>query len=202
MFDGGAAQERFQGQVGTIAADPAAVDLFVGNATSGSFPVSVKASLPLVSLTADAFGLGVPQSQTLPQHQDDPNDPSTAFYKFPITIQHGARLDVSTAAAAGDLDLFLLYDANGDGSFNWNTERVGSSTTSTANESVSVTFPKDGNYLAAVHGYAAAVGQDFTIKHQRHPGQRSDHLRPAERAVPAQHADRVHGELGEDHPGR
>ncbi|MCX6030198.1 MAG: DNRLRE domain-containing protein [Chloroflexi bacterium] len=158
MYDGSQPQERFTGQVGTIRATPDAVDMFVGNGTSGSFPVSVQSSLPLAGLQADAFGLGVPEKHLgLPQHQDDPNDPSTSFYTFPIAITHGAKLDVTMTGAAGDLDLFLLYDFNGDGNFNFGTEIVGSSTTSTANESVSVTMPPDGNYLAAVHGYAAAA---------------------------------------------
>ncbi len=163
MLDGSEAQERFTGQVGTITAVPGAVDLFVGSATSGTFPMAVKSSLPLAGLDAASFGLGVPQTQTLPQVQDNPDDPSTATYKFPITVHNGALLEVSTAAAAGDLDLFLLYDFNGDGNFDFSNEVLGSSTTSTANEYVKVTFPADGNYLAAVHGWGVATGQNFDI---------------------------------------
>ncbi len=163
MFDGAEPEERFQGQVGTIMSMPNAVDLFVGNATAGSFPMAIQSSLPLAGLSASSFGLGVPETQTLPQIQDDPNDPSTASYKFPITIQDGALLEVTTSAAAGDIDLFLLYDFNNDGNFDFNNEVIGSSTTSTANEYVKVTFPPDGNYLAAVHGWGVAAGQTFDI---------------------------------------
>jgi len=91
-----------------------------------------------------------------PQVQDDPNDPSTSTYKYPFTLEHAARLDVQTSGAAGDIDLFVLYDFNGDGAFNFNSEVVGSSTTSTANEFVSIVMPPDGNYIAAVHGWNAA----------------------------------------------
>ena len=95
MFDGSQAQERFQGQVGTIAATPDTVDLFVGNATSGSFPMSVKSSLPLVGLQAEGFGMSVPDvRKDLPQKQDDPDDPSTASYKIPVTIKTRRLLDV------------------------------------------------------------------------------------------------------------
>jgi len=165
LFDGSEPEERFQGQVGTIRADPPAVDIFVGTSTAGSFPVTIQSSLPLVGLQADGFGLGVPETISgLPQIQDDPDDPSTASYTFPITIEHGARLDVSTTATAGDIDLYLLYDFNGDGNFDFNTEVVGSSTTPEADEFVSVLFPPDGNYLAAVHGWAAAATTfDITI---------------------------------------
>jgi len=164
MFDGSENQERFQGQVGTIAATPSTVDMFVGNATSGSFPLSVKASLPLVNLLAQGFGVSAPDVMTgLPQKQDNPNDPSTASYKFPVTIKHGALLDVTTAATSGDIDLFLLYDFNGDGQFDFNNEVIASSTTSTANEHVSLTFPPDGDYLVAVHGWGADTSATFDL---------------------------------------
>ena len=96
MFDGSEAEEKFVGQVGTISAMPNPVDIFVGNATSGSFPMTVKSSLPLVGLDAAAFGLGVPETQTLPQIQDDPDDPSTAELHVPD--QHRER------RTAGGLD--------------------------------------------------------------------------------------------------
>ena len=165
MYDGREPQERFQGQVGTIGATPDMIDLYIGNTTSGSFPMSVQSSLPLVDLQVEAFGLGLPETHAgLPQIQDDPNDPSTSSYTFPIAINHGAKLEVSTTADAGDIDLFLLYDFNGDGSFDWNSELIAASTTSTPNEHVSLSMPPDGNYLAAVHGWAAAATTfDITI---------------------------------------
>lgn len=165
LYDGSEAAERFQGQVGTIAAAPNAPDFFVGNATSGSFPLTVKSSLALVGLSAEGFGMSDTTKDTQPQVQDNPDDPSTATYQYPITLEHAARLDVSTTAAAGDLDLFVLYDFNGDGQFDFNSEVVGSSTTSTANEFVSIVMPPDGNYIAAVHGWNAAnTTFDITIE--------------------------------------
>ena len=99
LLDGSEAHERFQGQVGTIGATPTAIDLFVGNATSGSFPLSVKSSLPLVDLAAQGFGVSVPDVRKgLPQKQDNPDDPSTASYKIPLTIKNGALLDVTVAS--------------------------------------------------------------------------------------------------------
>jgi hypothetical protein len=127
--------------------------------------MSVKSSLPLAGLTAEGFGMGDTFKDTQPQVQDNPNDPSTATYTYPITIEHGARLDVRTTGDAGDMDLFLLYDFNGDGEFDFASEGVASSTTSTANEFVSVSMPPDGEYLAAVHGYSAAnTTFDITIE--------------------------------------
>ena len=163
MFDGAEHFEAFTGQAGTILAAPNPVDLFVGSSTSGSFPMTVKSSLALSALDVSGFGLVAPETKTLPQVQDDPDDPSTATYKFPITIRDGALLEVSTAAEDGDLDLFLLYDANADGYFNFGAEVIGSSTTSSAHELVRLTFPADGDYLAAVHGWGVAVNQSFDV---------------------------------------
>ena len=163
MFDGSESAEAFTGQVGTILATPNPVDLYIDGSTSGSFEMTVESSLALDGLAVSAVGLGVPETQTLPQIQDDPDDPSTASYKFPITIENGALLEVTTAAADGDLDLFLLYDENADGEFDFDTEVAAQSTTSTANEYVRLTSPADGDYLAAVHGWGAAVGEDFDV---------------------------------------
>lgn len=163
MFDGATTEEMFQGQVGTISATPNPVDLFVDSKTAGTVPMTVKSSLPLPDLQVAAFGLGVPEQMTLPQVQDDPDDPSTSTYKYPITAKDAAFIEVTTKAAAGDLDLFLLYDKNADGNFNFDDEVLASSTTSTGNEHVKITFPADGNYLAAVHGWGVQAGGMFDL---------------------------------------
>jgi len=163
MFDGNDDAATFDGQVGSILATPNPVDLFVGRVTSGGFAMTVRSSLTLPALEVSGYGLGMPETKTLPQIQNDPDNPSTATYRFPIAIQDGALLEVSTAAAEGDLDLFLLYDANADGYFDFGTEVIGSSTSSSANEQVKVTFPADGEYLAAVHGWGVAADQFFDV---------------------------------------
>lgn len=163
MFDGGDWAESFGGQVGTIRAAPNPVDLYVGSRVSGEFPVTVQSSLSLVELNVAAFGLGAPEVRTLPQAQDDPNNPASASHRFPITAHKAALIEAATAADSGDLDLYLLYDRNGDGEFDSADEVVAASTTSTANEHLSVTFPPDGEYLVAVHGWAAEAGKDFTL---------------------------------------
>ena len=162
MFDGTQPQERFAGQVGTITATPAKVDEFVGNATSGSFPVTVKSSLPLAGLSVDAFGLGVPVKYTGTQVQDDPDDPSSASNKYDVSVTHGSLLEATLTSAAGDLDMFLAFDFNNDGAFS-TSEVIASSTTSTANEFIQVKMPRDGNYQVWVQGWAAAPGTPFEL---------------------------------------
>ncbi len=166
LYDGSEPEERFQGQVGTIAATPAEVDLFAGAATTGSFPLSIRATLPLATLAVDAFGLSTPEKHLgLAQHQDNPRDPSTSHYTFPVTIQNGGRLDIATTTETGDLDLFLLYDFNGDGAFDWHNEIAAVSGTSSPDEFISVIYPPDGKYLVGVHGFSAGSGTfDLTIE--------------------------------------
>ena len=162
-FDGSGWAEAFEGRAGTIKAAPNPVDLFVGASVSGQFSVTVQSSVALTGLEAGAYGLGAPATQTLPQIQDNPDDPSSATHQFPITAENAALIEVTTSAEAGDLDLFLVYDRNGDGHFDFVDEVVASSTTASANEHIKVTFPPDGDYLVAAHGWSAEPDKDFTI---------------------------------------
>ncbi|HIC88368.1 MAG TPA: DNRLRE domain-containing protein [Anaerolineae bacterium] len=164
LYADAATEENFVGQAGTITADPASyAETVPGN---GSFGVTVQSSLPLPGLVAEGFGLGAPVVYTdQVVNQDDPNDPSTASYTRTLTINHGALLEVSTGNSPGnDLDLYLYYDADGDGVYE---TLMGSSTTPTDEEFVSVMFPPDGNYLIAVHGWSVPTGTatfDLTVK--------------------------------------
>jgi hypothetical protein len=105
MFDGSSWAETFEARAGVISANPNPVDLYVAGTVAGEFPVTVRSSLALPGLEVEAYGLGAPVKQTLPQLQDDPNDPGSSSYQFPITVENAALIDVATAAAAGDLDL-------------------------------------------------------------------------------------------------
>lgn len=164
LFDGGEPEERFQGQVGTISATPMEIDQFIDSATSGRIPMSIKSSLALAGLEVKGFGLGTPDiREALPQIQDNPDDPSTSSYQIPVTIKNGALLEATTTADSGDLDLFVLYDFNADGYFDFDNEIIGRSAGSDANESVSVTFPPDGDYLVGVHGWGIDPGATFDL---------------------------------------
>ena len=69
--------------------------------------------------------------------QDDPNDPSTASVKKPFTLSHAGRVTISTDLAANDIDLYIVYDANNDGTFAL-SEIVGASAGGTGIESVTL----------------------------------------------------------------
>jgi C-terminal processing protease CtpA/Prc len=89
--------------------------------------------------------------------QDDPNDPTMARYVQDFSVTSAAQvLELQLTGPGGsDLDLYLLYDANGDGTFDFDTEQVGASFTPTANEAIVLTGDDvaAGRYRAVVHGF-------------------------------------------------
>ena len=153
VFGGDALSEGFTGQVGLISANPPIVeDLELTG--SGSVTVTVNATIPLPDLVAEGFGLGRPEVYTdQVAQQDDPEDPATASYTRTVTIEHAARLDVQVLGQEGDdLDLYVYYILDGE------LIQVGASFTPPAEEFVSITFPPDGQYLIAVHGWSVPAG--------------------------------------------
>jgi hypothetical protein len=123
--------------------------------------VTFRSSVDLDGLAADAFGLSQPQVTTETAAQDDPDDPATASIKKPLTLAHASRLNVTTAYPSNDVDLFVVYDAN-DGQFTAD-EIVAASTSGTANESVNLVRPPDGNYQIWVHGFQVTGTPPITL---------------------------------------
>ena len=156
LFSGKEMEESFKVDVGTISATP--TEVTVDDApVAGMETLTILSSLDLPDFTVDAFGLGKSDEfRGLPVIQDDPFDPSTSSYLFQYTVRHGGLIDASIHSVASDVDLFLLYDADADGVFDFNTEVIATSDTPTGDEHVRVTLPPDGEYLVAVHGWAAA----------------------------------------------
>lgn len=162
LFSGATINEAFSGQVGTAYLNPAMV-IIDGRQPTGAIPVTLTSEVAFDDIAATAYGLGGVLEETVPAVQDDPDDISTSTYTYPVTINNGGLLEASTSAATSDVDLFLLYDADGDEFFDFDSEVIGSSTTSTGNEFVSVKFPADGDYLVAVHGWGVTAGEPVDI---------------------------------------
>ncbi len=159
-WDGSDFYVPFETTVGSATVDPAAVVQTVA-ADAGGFDVTFEASLDLAGLEAEAFGLSQPVTTTETASQDDPDDPSSASVKEPFTLEHAARVTISTALSQ-DLDLFIVYDANNDGTFAPN-EIIGSSAGGDGNESVTLVAPPDGNYEAWVQGFSIAGNPTFPL---------------------------------------
>ena len=98
---------------------------------------------------------------------------STASVKKSLTLTHASRLHVATVLDQ-DVDLYVVFDANGDGKFT-SDEIVASSATGTGDESVDLIRPSDGNYQIWLHGFGitgtpqtqltidAIQGNDLTV---------------------------------------
>src|SRR5215208_6004304 len=95
--------------------------------SSGHFSVIFKSSVALSGLSADAFGLSQPKTLSEQVKQDDPDDPSSASVKENVTIDHASRATFTLGVDSDDVDVFVVYDANNDGTFA-SDEIVGSST--------------------------------------------------------------------------
>lgn len=171
-WQGDAFHTPFSVTVGGASVNPTAVEDTTTDGT-GSFEVTFKATVDLEGLEAEAFGLSRPTVENPTVQQDDPNDPSSASVKRNVTLDHASRLTVETELDQ-DIDLFVVYDANGDGSFT-NGEIVAASATGTGNEFVELTTPPDGNYQVWLQGWSitgtptakltidAIQGNDLTV---------------------------------------
>ncbi len=90
--------------------------------------------------------------------QDTPADPTTASYKRDIVVDRPDTqlLRVTVDAHPGvDLDMFLMYDGNGDGSFSFPNELISYSATPSGDERIDLLGqPPLGRYQIWVHGFA------------------------------------------------
>jgi hypothetical protein len=122
-------------------------------ADSGSFDVTFKSTVDLTGLEAEGFGLSQPQTTTETAHQDDPNVPSSASVKKTFVISHASSATFEVQLPANDIDLYVLR----------NGQLVGSSTSATGDESVTLVRPPDGTYEVWVHGFSVTGTPTFPL---------------------------------------
>jgi hypothetical protein len=123
-------------------------------ADAGSFDVAFNSSIDLpAGIVAKGYGLSQPQSIPITAQQDNPDDASTASVKQSFTVAGASRATITVDAGSNDVDLFILRDANGDGTFSYPAEVAGASATASGLEQVTFILPADGTYQAWVHGF-------------------------------------------------
>jgi len=162
LFSGQQMTVPFSTTLGTLSVQPTA--LTFTPQVSGTRTVNqcqdltFESSIDLPGLVAEGYGLSAPEVlENQEVSQDDPDNPATASYRQDLTLEHASRLEVRTAdpgASGMDLDLYVLYDANGDGSFSYPGEVVAAGTTPEAEEQVVIRNPADGDYQIWVHGWS------------------------------------------------
>jgi len=168
LYSGRKFNVPFAMTVATVSVVPPTIEITT-TVDSGSMPITFTSGIELAGLAVEGYGLSVPL--LLPDqlaYQDDPDDPATASHTYVFSLAHASSLAASTGNAPGqDIDLYVYYDANGDGVFEYPGEVIGSSTTPTDEEFVSVKLPDDGSYMVAVHGWSVSPSPatfDLTIE--------------------------------------
>jgi subtilisin family serine protease len=150
-------------RVSRVSTDPGELVLRPGQ-TRAEVRLSGSSSLPGVG--ALGFGFAMPQViRGISIGQEAIADPSSARWRRDITITRAGLIDVEiTSPDDIDIDLYLLYDADGDGHFNWTYEVVAVSGTQGASERIRYYLPKPGNYRIAVHGYRVPMPSTFDAR--------------------------------------
>jgi Subtilase family len=159
-FQGGKFDVPFETTIGSAVVNPTSVTQTTADGT-GQFQVTFKSTLDLPGFSAEAFGLSQPSTSVETVQQDNPNDPSSASVKKNVSLSHAARLTIDLDTPADDdVDLFLVHDANGDGTFT-NNEIIGASTGGTgADEHITAVRPADGNYQVWLQGWSVSGGPE------------------------------------------
>ncbi len=168
LYEGAAFAVPFTQTVGTAVLTPTPL-IIQTCAPSGTLAITLTTTIDLPNLSGAAFGVYTPTLYANQQvQQDAPAAPSSASYTRTLTISNTGSLAIDLDGQPGDdLNLYLLYDQNGDETFSWNTEVVASSKSFFAEETVSLQLPAGGEYLIAVHGNRLAGATavfDLTIR--------------------------------------
>ncbi len=165
LFSGSSIEIPFETTVGSIRITPGEVVLEGPACTE----VALMSDLPIDDLAVMAYGMHPPVVETdQPAKQDDQNVAAAASYRYTYTLEsEAARLSFTVDGNDDgvDLDLFVLYDNNADGTFNFTNEQVGSSTTPNADEEVVLdSISPSGEYVVLVHGFTVpGNGTTFTL---------------------------------------
>lgn len=162
LDSGYAGSEPFDLYAGQVTIQPETVEFAPGQTTAS---VRLTSSIGLAGLSAIAYGPNAPQvldNQWI--GQDYPYTPKYASWLKDIDVHNAGLIDITTSGPAGtDIDLYLLYDANRDGVFDWDSEVVASSATQTSNEHIRLLLPTDGSYRIAVHGFSVPQPATFNM---------------------------------------
>ena len=164
LWQGGKFDVPFELTVGSVAVDPSAVDAD-GRGRRGH----VRRHVHLERRPAGRHRRRRLRPEPVPGRADERACRTTRTTRTrrptrcrsPSPTRRARPISVTTS---GDNDLYILRDANGDGTFSFPTELVASSATGSGAEAVSMTLPDDGNYQAWVHGFGI-TGTEATQVH-------------------------------------
>jgi len=148
--------EPFSAKMGTFTVSPYPVSIFASTST-GTQLMSVVSTLDLSGLTAMGFGMSQPEQLTNQViYQDNPANFMTSSWTKQYMMTNAGLFEVNLHVGSNDLDLYILYDKNNDGTPQ-STEVIAQSTASAGiDEYIKITLPPDGRYWVFVHGWAVS----------------------------------------------
>lgn len=177
--------EGFTATAGVFGVDAPETGIVINaNAASGSFTLNTVS--PVNGLIAYATGFGDDQwfrNQDVPQGQgfdEWPDDLASGWvHTFQVTNTSGIEIE-TTGPGSSDIDLYLMYDANGDGVFNPqdNRERVAYSDNLGSDESIyywgnfnNGYRVQNGVYAVVMYGYNVQPGDQFDLHLMTYDGE-------------------------------
>ena len=163
LFSGINLQEGFRGEMNRMFSYPLEFGnthiVSTGVNSTGFFPVTFNSSKSIDNIsTTTSIGMSKVYNNQLIK-QDTPSAPATSSWLKKFRVTDGTELRVSTTSSQPiDIDLYILFDTDGNNQPDFGTEVVASSLTMTADELVTISNPQYGTYWAAVHGYNVPTG--------------------------------------------
>lgn len=165
LHSGSSINIPFETTIGSLRVSPSPVVL----EGTGCIDLAMQSDLALADIAVQSYGLTTPERfDDQPVQQDDQNSAATATYRKPFELPgEAAQLRIAIDGADDDdLDLFLLYDEDGDGAFNFATEqRATAANGPAADEVINVVgnLPA-GDYEIWVHGFTVlGTGKTFDM---------------------------------------
>jgi hypothetical protein len=144
----------FETRVGGLVVEPARIEI-TGNACRA---VRVTSQVELPDIALASAGLSVPESlKDLPISQTGSVDQS---YKHNIRLGEAVQVfNVTVTGKPGDdLDLYMLFDRNGDGQFDRASEQIAVANGPGGTETIALGAQPRGAYQAWIHGSTVAAG--------------------------------------------
>lgn len=150
-------------RAGRIRLEPSDIVLRPGDTSA---TLTLDSSMPLSGVSSLSFGFAKPEVQAnLPISQEIIDEPEYSRWRRDLDVSNAGLIEISTEAPAGyDLDLYVLFDANSDGYFDWNYEVLASSGNPDGNERIRILLPKSGKYRVFVHGFKIPAATTFSIR--------------------------------------
>jgi uncharacterized repeat protein (TIGR01451 family) len=166
-YDGETFREDFWVDVGYIDAPE-----FMEWDNYGTMPVTLTTNLTFTDpISVTSFGISQVTvveevNQTIEGESTNTYDACVATWHYTFTASNLLELTamIDNFHDGDDLDLFLLYDYNGDGFFDCDTEEIGNSGSGAPDpEVITLDYPPDGDYQVAVDPYTVGADESETF---------------------------------------